>query len=190
MIGNIAAGLFGVGVPPVTSSYESIATSIVGAGGTNTVTFSSIPSTYKHLQIRAILKNGRTSAGTSPMYFTFNGDSTTSYASHVLYGNGASAVAEATSSQTRMTSAFGIGIASGYDNVFTGLVADILDYATTTKNKTMKTLFGSSFNNDQLDVGLGSGLYYKTDAITSISITSPSTPLQQYSHFALFGIKD
>lgn len=190
MIGNIAAGLFGVGVPPVTSSYESIATSIVGAGGTNTVTFSSIPSTYKHLQIRAILKNGRTSAGTSPMYFTFNGDSTSSYASHLLYGSGSTAYAEAASTQTRMFSAYAIGIASGYDNVFSGLVVDVLDYAVTTKNKTLRTLFGTSLNNEQLDVGLGSGLYYKTDAITSISITSPSTPLQQYSHFALYGIKD
>ena len=36
------------------SSYESIQTITVGSGGASTIVFSSIPSTYAHLQIRAL----------------------------------------------------------------------------------------------------------------------------------------
>ena len=56
MIGNIVAGTFSAGVAPVTSSYESIATVSVGSGGQSSIVFSSIPSTYKHLQLRAIAR--------------------------------------------------------------------------------------------------------------------------------------
>lgn len=34
------------------TDYDSIATTTVGAGGAASITFSSIPSTYQHLQIR------------------------------------------------------------------------------------------------------------------------------------------
>ena len=44
---------------PVLNSYESIATVTVGAGGTSTITFSSIPTGYTHLQIRGIAQIGR-----------------------------------------------------------------------------------------------------------------------------------
>ena len=36
----------------VPGAYESIASTTVGSGGVSTITFSSIPDTYKHLQIR------------------------------------------------------------------------------------------------------------------------------------------
>ena len=38
------------------TSYESIATTTVGSGGASSITFSSIPATYAHLQIRGIFK--------------------------------------------------------------------------------------------------------------------------------------
>jgi len=72
-------------------AYDSIATTTVGAGGTSSITFNSIPSTYTHLQIRAF-------TGTSTIYVSnagyvsFNGDTTTSnYNDHAIYGSGASA---------------------------------------------------------------------------------------------------
>ena len=37
--------------------YDSIATVVVGSGGASSITFSSVPSTYKHLQIRFIARN-------------------------------------------------------------------------------------------------------------------------------------
>ncbi len=71
MIGAITAGLYGTGVPPVTSSYESIATSTATG---SSITFSSIPSTYKHLQVRALgVFSGTVGAG----FMYFNGDNAT-----------------------------------------------------------------------------------------------------------------
>jgi len=53
VIGAITAGLYAGGVPPVTNSYESIATVTVGSGGASSASFSSIPSTFKHDKLLA-----------------------------------------------------------------------------------------------------------------------------------------
>jgi len=62
------------------NSYESIQTVTVGAGGTATVTFSSIPATYTHLQIRGI---ARASADTQ-LDVTLNSDTGSNYSYHTL----------------------------------------------------------------------------------------------------------
>jgi len=55
------------------SSFESIATA-TGSGQTS-VTFSSIPSTYKHLQIRIIARdNSGNGGGSGALRLRFNGD--------------------------------------------------------------------------------------------------------------------
>ena len=71
--------------------YESIATTTVGAGGTSTVTFSSIPSTYSHLQVRVIAR----SAGTSlaGLYMSIN-SSVDPVIGHYIVGDGSTAVAD------------------------------------------------------------------------------------------------
>jgi hypothetical protein len=73
------------------TSYFSIATTTVGAGGTSTVTFSSIPSTYTHLQIRYIARGSTTNP--EGFILTFNNDSSGSYGwgNHRLEGNGTAA---------------------------------------------------------------------------------------------------
>lgn len=78
------------------TSYESIATVTVGAGGSSSISFSSIPSTYKHLQLRGIVRTTDTSAAASDGNYIgirFNGDTGANYVAHNLYGNGGSAVA-------------------------------------------------------------------------------------------------
>ena len=93
MIGNIAAGIYGVGVTPSTNSYESIATVTVGSGGQSSIAFTSIPSTYKHLQLRAIMRSEY--AGDDYPVISFNGSTTTTR--HFIEGNGANASAYGTS---------------------------------------------------------------------------------------------
>lgn len=182
MIGNITAGLYGVGVTPSTSSYESIATVSVGSGGSSTISFTSIPSTYKHLQLRYIAKT------TSDDVLTFraNSDSGTNYTIHRLFGNGSSAGASATVSYNYG----GIGVLGGTADCFAGGVCDILDYASTTKNKTFRILNGRE-NNTSGVVELRSTLWASTSAITQLDFyTDNATNFSQYSHFALYGIKD
>lgn len=188
MIGAITAGMLSGGTPVATNSYESIATVTVGAGGSSTITFSSIPSTYKHLELRAISRDGGGSNDFATPKFTFNSDTSSTYPRHYLYGNGSAA-----SAGSVPTTGFAyIGtIAQGGTpaNTFTPMVVDILDYANTNKYKTVRSLSGGETNSIGA-VSFVSALWQSTSAITDISITSSSaTNFAQYTTFALYGIK-
>jgi hypothetical protein len=164
--------------PRSTNSYESIATTTVGSGGASSVTFSSIPSTYQHLQLRLFtIGNGSI---TSSGFMALNGDSTsTNYFTHYLYGNGSSALAG--SNQTNYEPfAMGTSSAPGVE------ILDFLDYKDTNKNKTIRTLTGVDANGSG-QISLVSILWNNTAAINSISLSF--TTIQQYSSFALYGIK-
>lgn len=160
--------------PRSTNSYESIATVTVGSGGASSITFSSIPSTYQHLQIRAFMVGGNYTT------IRFNGDNTGSnYRNHYLAGNGsaASASTNANNAYTPMSAS-----ANGYVDVI-----DILDYADTNKYKTIRALEGYD-NNGSGEVYFSSNLWMSTSAISSIVFT-PASSMSQYSQFALYGIK-
>lgn len=166
--------------------FESIATVTVGAGGSSSLSFASIPSTFQHLQIRGIGRNTNTNAGAQILYLNLNGDTTTgNYAKHDLRGNGSA------------TGSGGGGNDQGFDgmvngnftaSVFSGYVIDILDYANTNKNKTIRVLHGFDSNGDGR-IYLNSNLWKNTNAVSSFTITTSSGNLAQYSHFALYGIK-
>jgi hypothetical protein len=189
MIGAITAGLFSTGAAAGGgTAYESIATVTAGVGGASSLSFSSIPSTYKHLQLRWI---GRTLnvGATDYINIAFNGDTTssTSYWYHWLRGTGSAADATSSgafyafrlaevSGATATASAFGCG------------VFDILDYANTSKNKTARSLGGFDSNGNGRSM-LVSGLYTNTSAISSIQLTGANGNIDQYSSFALYGIK-
>jgi len=183
MIGAITAGLFSdAGAPASTNSFESIQTVTVGVGGQSSISFSSIPSTYKHLQIRALASSA--TAGGFTTIFRYNSDSSANYSFHRVEGDGSSAAAAAGTSRT-----------SGVVNYTTSTnwaasVIDILDYTSTSKAKTTRVLTGND-NNGSGYVGLYSGGWYKTpEAITSIVLSIESgLNFAQYSSFALYGIK-
>jgi hypothetical protein len=184
---NQIAAIHGTGVAASTNSYESIATTTVGAGGSATVTFSSIPSTYKHLQVRITAKTNR-ALNRDGSKVTFNSDTSSSYVDHYLYGTGSSAAA----GYDAAAPASGIYRLSGNTSatdIFGAIVYDILDYANTNKNKTCRYLGGVDLNGAD-EIYLGSNLYMKTDAISSITFAPiVGTSFLQYSSFALYGIK-
>jgi hypothetical protein len=183
--GGISASAYGLfGAAGEINSYESIATVTVGAGGQSSITFSSIPSTYKHLQLRAFSYAAATNQG---YFLQINGDTgTTNYNTHYVYGDGSSALAGANSTWA------GIDIAptASSSSYGTAIVVDILDYTNTNKNKTIRSLQGSDANGAG-NVGLFSGLWQNTSAITSLVIRENLSGLDinQYSSFALYGIK-
>ena len=181
MIGNQIAGFFSVGTPPVPpSNFESIATVTVGSGGTSTITFSSIPSTYKHLQIRAFGKAVNSSVYNC--YINFNSDTASNYSLHRLYGYG-SGVAYNEYFSTAMETNYLYGGSTGMWNV----VVDVLEYKNTNIYKTIKTLGGYDANGSG-EVGLISGNWRSTSAVNSISFTNNGGGFAQYSSFALYGI--
>jgi hypothetical protein len=163
------------------SSYESIQTVTVGGGGSATVSFTSIPSTYKHLQIRFTANN----ASNQNIFLRFNGDTTANYARHFLYGDGSSAASGNATSDVNLS----IGYTSTSANIFGSGIVDVLDYTSTSKNKTIRSLAGYDANGSGLSV-LYSGVWFKTpEAITSMSIFAGAGNINQYSSFALYGIK-
>jgi len=169
-------------------SFESIA-SANGTGSSGTITFSSIPSTYSALQIRMITNNN---SGNFSLRLRFNGDTGTNYAHHVLEGGGSSAYAYgAASANAIFYVGSGIGGSGSGSNYFGASIIDIHDYASTTKNKTVRTFNGFDTNGgvDSQLVRLTSGLWMNTAAINSISILDVSANFTTTSTFALYGIK-
>ena len=191
MLNNIAA-LLDAGVAASTNSYESIATTTLSSSQT-TITFSSIPSTYKHLQIRSIARANTGNAGPGVYYVGFNGDTTyTNYFGHEIYGTGATAAAGYYASSTNALGAPAT-LYSGntaLSDTFGAGVVDILDYTNTNKNTTIRSLGGADYNGTGGFVEFISGCWSSTAAVTSISITAfASVAFLAKSQFALYGIK-
>jgi hypothetical protein len=166
-------------------SYESIATYTVSGSAVSSFTLSSIPQTYKHLQLRCFVKLD----AASWIPFSVNGDGNSQRATHYLRGSGATVYAGA-----------GLG-GTGEGNYavaadvaqWGAIIIDILDYANTNKNKTTRSFYGFD-NNGSGDVGMGSVLHVTngTTAVTSVGMN-----ITQYgsgslfvvgSTFALYGI--
>ena len=167
-------------------SYESIAT-VTPTGSSSTIQFTSIPGTYSHLQLRAIVKTTTAGSSLQDANLTFNADSSASYSRHILYGNGASALAYGNSGNTAFTVGGGEVPTAGYTNIFGAYVIDILDYANTNKNKTVRALTGADVNGAG-QILLSSTVWSKTNAITSIELAAPSGNWASGSSFALYGV--
>lgn len=179
-------GILASSVPAAAGDYESIAT-VTGTGSSGTITFSSIPSTYTHLQIRYI---GRvTNSDTADnIFIQFNSDTGSNYAWHYLQGDGASTAASGASSQSKILSGR-VSAATAASDIMGAGVLDLLDYANTNKYKTLRTLTGQDRNGGGVIV-MTSGLWQNTSAVSTITITNGSaTNFTTSSHFALYGIR-
>jgi hypothetical protein len=184
MLNNIAA-LYDSGIAPAVGDYESIATTTL-SGNSSSFTFSSIPSDYSHLQLRCFLKSG---SGDNDILLQFNGDSGANYSYHTLFGTGSAVGADGSASQTFIYLARNFNTAS----VGAAAIVDILDYKDTNKYKTARILAGfddSTSHAGYRDVGLFSGNWRNTAAITSITISvAGGYALGQYTSVALYGVK-
>jgi len=183
ILGIVASGNY----PRVTNSYESISTQVLGSDSAS-VTFSSIPSTYKHLQVRIFGQTNRGTYSYDNAYLRFNSDTATNYADHALYGTGSAASAQAGSTRDNLRLGNGfLGTSTG--GTFGINIIDILDYADTNKYKTVRVLGGEDANGSG-QVGLASGLWRSTSAISTILFGPDSSSLfKAGSSFALYGIK-
>jgi len=164
------------------SSYESISTVTVGSGGQASVSFTSIPTSYKHLQVRYFARN---TASTGRMRLQMNGNTGSNYSTHLLNGDGTSVAAFAGASLVQISAG---SLLTGTANVFSAGIVDILDYANTTTNKTVRVLSGSDYNGSG-EFAFTSGALLSTSAVTSLLFYIDSLTIAQYSSFALYGIK-
>ncbi len=176
-IGSAAAG--------GATAFESIAT-VTLAVDTATVSFTSIPSTYQHLQLRLIGRGNR-AATVSTLRATVNSDTGTNYAQHNLIGDGATATVGGAASGSNFDIAKVSG-ATATASVFGVAIVDFHDYASTTKNKTIRTMAGVDLNGSG-EIQLRSALWMNSSAINRIDIVNQTSNIIAGSTFALYGIK-
>jgi hypothetical protein len=172
------------------TSYDSIAT-VSLATSALTISFTSIPSTYQHLQLRLFSQTDQSNYNDG-VIMKFNGDTGQNYTLHWMYGDGANV------SSLNFASYGGIRAGQTAGNVnqpnptynFGGNITDLLDYSNTNKYKTVRSLGGANAN------GVGqmmfvSGVWMNTAAISSIVLepTGSAFGFKPYTHAALYGIR-
>jgi hypothetical protein len=171
----------------VKGAFDSIAT-VTGSGAT-TITFSSIPQTYKHLQVRYMARANTGAAVLGAVEITFNGVTGTSYADHRLWGNSSTVSRAGGASQASIQN---VSIAGGaiLANTYGVGIIDIQDYSSTTRNKTVRTLIGVDQNtaSTSSQILMLSGLFNSTSAITSMTFTL-AAGFDSNTVYSLYGIK-
>jgi hypothetical protein len=173
-------------------AYDSLA-SVTLSASASSVTFTGVPSGYKHLQIRGIAQSNRATYPDS-LQMQLNGDTGANYSNHYLFGNGSSLTAVGYASQNQINTSSTVPSNSYTTSMFGASVIDILDYNNTNKYKTVRLLSGADTNGTAgggyyPTIGLYSGVWLNTNAITSITLLMGSSSFTQYSSFALYGVK-
>jgi hypothetical protein len=173
------------------AGYDPAATWLIQrttlTSNTATVTFSGIPSTYKHLQIRCLVRSTTAATGQDGLAIRLNSDTGTNYADHLLYGDGAAAGATGSASRSNMRADLTIPRNGNTANIFGTVIVDLHDYASTTKNKTIRN-FGGQDRNGAGAISLSSGLWMNTSAVNTILLYPDSNSFLAGSTFALYGM--
>jgi hypothetical protein len=171
----------------VSTEYESIATTTVSGTSTDSISFTSIPSTFTHLQLRI---TQQTSAYDVWNIIEFNNDTTqTNYWSHRIFGTGGGGVVETQAGNNNYV--FYQAVSGHSTTSMTGQVIDVLDYTNTNKNKVVRHLSGLD-NNGSGFLWFGSVGWNSTAAINRLDFKLNSGSGKTYtadSTFALYGIK-
>ena len=189
IIGVVASGISGrLSVP---TGYYSIATATVTSGGAPFITFSSIPTSYTHLELRWTAGDNRVAESMDDLVMQFNGDTTSeNYKTQRLYTK---ATSISTDSVGGYGCIFGWGSAAGRtnSNVMGMGVATIQDYRST-KKKTVTAFSG--MNNAPINTGQAGGnqsfggFWAGTSPIDAIKIYGINGDLSENSVFHLYGM--
>jgi hypothetical protein len=175
---------------PKSGGYFQIAT-VTAAGGETSLTFSSIPATYTDLQIRGVGRQGFNANQTLQLVLQFNNDTTAAnYIAHDLQGDGSTVSAQSLSGQPGVYIPNILTGNTSLASVFGAAIIDFADYASTSKNKTVRSFAGADNNAATADhsLHLTSGLWMSTAAINSIKLV-PITTFSAASTFTLYGIR-
>ena len=167
------------------SSFESIATYTLSSPAAS-ITFSSIPQTFTHLQIRMVTRGSDGTNGLSGNLMRVNGDTGSNYTWNAVYGLGGSLSAQTNLSQTSIVI---IGFVNGGNtaNLFGVNIIDINDYKNTNKYKTIRSVGGNGASVAITDYQ--AGIWKNTNAITSLSFATDTAQFATHTQIALYGIK-
>ena len=173
----------------MTNTHNLIASSTIGSGGSATVTFSSIPSTYTDLKL---VVSARGDGASGIFVCQFNG-LTTNLSSMLLYGINGNATGSA--SYTGANSIWAYTTNSGSTASTFGNAEIYIPNYTSTKYKSVSIDGVNETNAADGRQIMVAGLWSSTSAITSITLTSQTggnaaTNFTQYSTFYLYGISN
>ena len=164
------------------ADYQLISTAY-GTGASRVIDFGSIPAIYKHLQIRYTAKN---SGSNVDIAVTLNNVTTGSYATHSLQTDGSTISSTNTTSATSMNLVDSTA-SNGTTGSYVGGIIDIVDYANTNKNTTIKAVYGKAEASRKLH--LTTGFLNSTAVINQITLTGGAGHFTTASRFSLYGIK-
>lgn len=163
-------------------AFEAIASTTLGSAAA-TITFSSIPSTYEHLQLR--IYSQLDNAALRSMRLRFNNDSgASSYRWHTLNGNNTTV----TASGSVATSEIQFASVNRNTQSYSGILIDIFDYASPNKNTTVKSIFGNDSNGVGY-IGINGGVWLNTSQVNRIDFITSANSYDTGSVIALYGLK-
>jgi hypothetical protein len=187
ILGSRGFGRWTVSAAQGGDAYELISTA-TGTGSANTITFSSIPATYRHLQLRIVGRSTFANTSNENASITLNG-LTSGYSHHYFAGDGSSSLVFGQASQSSWQYGLIVPQNNQQANVFSSAIIDLLDYTSTTKNKTLRGFLGWHVTSATRQIQLGSSMIATTNAITSISFALPQGNWTTTSRFSLYGIR-
>ena len=162
-----------------TPTYTLISETVLGSAQAS-VTFSSIPGTYKDLVLE--VHSGQT-VNAFVHSIQFNNDTGNNYSYTYVYGNGSTAA----SSRVSNTSAISFLSSLGYtvDALNNVDIINIMSYANTNVNKTVVSRAGGgSYGGPEANVGL----WRSTSAITSVKYQTNGGNIMSGSTLRLWGV--
>jgi len=159
----------------MTATYENIATTTVGTA-TNTVTFSSISSSFTDLILVADLS--RAASGLFAIDLQVNSDTATNYSYLYLQGDGS------TASSARANNSNTIGVGYNGNAGKSQVIIHLFNYSNSTTNKTVISRSSAAQTSAQTYVGL----WRSTSAINSVTLKTQNN-MDSGSIITLYGIK-
>ena len=157
-----------------TPTYTALA-NITLASSASSVTFSSIPATYRDLVL--IITAQRTGSPVN-MGLRFNGDTGSNYTQVFMTGTGSATDSGTVSGTNAQIDVYPYAPSSGFNNY----ILQIMDYSATDKHKTMLRRTNEAGNATEA----AAHRWANTAAITSINLAMVS--MNTGSTFALYGI--
>jgi len=170
--------------------YFPIQTVTVGAGGASSIVFSSIPQTYKHLEIRG---TDQQQYGVNDSGYTgirLNGDTGATWNRHQMWGTGSTLATYALGANNNTWGTVGdSGLVGTRTQYFAGNIIEILDYTSTAKYKHVRGFGGFDVAGSGSNVGTFSSTWQNTAAVTQVTMNGSNGAFKPGVTYTLYGVK-
>ena len=143
------------------STYTPIASAIVSGTSTNSVSFTSIPSTYTDLVF--IVDSSKTDGSIVNIYIRYNNDSGYNYSCTFAYGDGSSALSGRQTTSNQIANMVG-----DQGTTLSNTIINTMNYADTNTYKTTLSRYSSTQSGDVVMGGIA--LWQSTSAINRTDI--------------------